>query len=55
MNAPVSSGRACTYIVKLVDFQNFSEVTTRLSLARVLVKPNGTRSAQSTEGIFNRR
>jgi CheY-like chemotaxis protein len=44
-----------TYIVKPVDFQNFSEVTPRLSLAWVLVKPNGTRSAQPTKGIFNRR
>jgi CheY-like chemotaxis protein len=44
-----------TYIVKPVDFQNLSEVTTRLSLAWVLVKPNGTLSAQPTKGIFDRR
>jgi two-component system, response regulator len=44
-----------TYIVKPVNFQNFSEVTPRLSLAWVLVKPNGTRSAQPTKGIFNWR
>jgi two-component system, response regulator len=44
-----------TYIVKPVDFQNFSEVTPRLSLAWVLVKPNGTRSAQPPKGIPNRR
>jgi CheY-like chemotaxis protein len=44
-----------TYIVKPVDFQNFSEVTPRLSLAWVLVKPNGTRSAQPPKGISNRR
>lgn len=42
------------YIVKPVDFQNFSEVTPRLSLAWVLVKPNGMLSAQSRERIFNR-
>jgi CheY-like chemotaxis protein len=34
-----------TYIVKPVDFQNFSEVTPRLNLAWTLVKPNGTFSA----------
>ncbi|MEY2540986.1 MAG: hypothetical protein QOI22_588 [Verrucomicrobiota bacterium] len=34
-----------TYIVKPVDFQNFSEVTPRLNLAWMLVKPNGTFSA----------
>ena len=38
------------YIVKPVDFQNFSEVTPRLSLAWILVKPNGTRLAQPPEG-----
>jgi CheY-like chemotaxis protein len=43
------------YIVKPVGFQNFSEVTTRLSLSWVLIKPNGTSSAQPGEGILNRR
>jgi CheY-like chemotaxis protein len=43
------------YIVKPVDFRNFSEVTPRLSLAWVLVKPNGTLSAQPSEGILNPR
>jgi two-component system response regulator len=43
-----------TYIVKPVDFQSFSEVTTQLSLAWSLVKPNGTFSAQPTESILNR-
>jgi CheY-like chemotaxis protein len=46
---------ADTYIVKPVHFQNFSEVTPRLSLAWVLIKPNGTRSAQPTKGAVNRR
>ena len=44
-----------TYIVKPVDFQSFSEVTTQLNLAWALVKPNGTFSAQPTESIVNRR
>jgi CheY-like chemotaxis protein len=44
-----------TYIVKPVDFQSFSEVTTQLSLAWALVKPNGTFSAQPAESIVNRR
>jgi CheY-like chemotaxis protein len=35
-----------TYIVKPVSFQNFSKVTTFLSLSWVLVEPNGTLSAQ---------
>jgi hypothetical protein len=43
-----------TYIVKPLDFQNFSEVTPRLSLAWVLVKPNGKRSIQPLENISNR-
>ncbi|MEY2488789.1 MAG: hypothetical protein QOC70_731 [Verrucomicrobiota bacterium] len=43
-----------TYIIKPVDFHNFSEVTPRLSLAWVLVKPNGTHSAQPLEAISNR-
>jgi CheY-like chemotaxis protein len=43
------------YIVKPVDFRNFSEVTPRLSLEWVLVKPNGTLSAQPIEGTLNRR
>ena len=30
------------YIVKPVEFQNFSKITPRLSLAWMLVKPNGT-------------
>jgi two-component system, response regulator len=42
------------YIVKPVGFQKFSEVTPRLSLAWVLVKPNGTLSAQPRERIFDR-
>jgi two-component system, response regulator len=42
-----------TYIVKPVDFQRFSEVTTRFSLAWALIKPNGTFSAQPGEGILN--
>lgn len=44
-----------TYIVKPVDFQNFSKVTTHLSLGWVLVKPNGTLSAQPNESILDRR
>jgi len=44
-----------TYIVKPVDFQNFNKVMTHLSLAWVLVKPNGTLSAQPSKGMFNRR
>jgi two-component system response regulator len=44
-----------TYIVKPVDFQNFSEVTTRLSLSWVLIKPNGAFSAQPRGGILNQR
>jgi CheY-like chemotaxis protein len=43
-----------TYIVKPVGFQKFSEVTPRLSLAWVLVKPNGTLSAQPRERISDR-
>jgi CheY-like chemotaxis protein len=35
-----------TYIVKPVSFQNFSKVTTFLSLSWVLVEPNGTLSTQ---------
>ena len=35
-----------TYIVKPVSFQNFSKVTSVLSLSWVLVEPNGTLSAQ---------
>jgi CheY-like chemotaxis protein len=35
-----------TYIVKPVSFQNFSKVTTLLSLSWVLVEPNATFSAQ---------
>ena len=35
-----------TYIVKPVSFQNFSQVTTFLSLSWVLVEPDGTLSAQ---------
>lgn len=35
-----------TYIVKPVSFQNFSKVTTLLSLSWVLVEPNGTLAAQ---------
>ena len=37
---------ANTYIVKPVDFQNFSEVTPRLSLAWVLVKPKPAATEQ---------
>ena len=37
-----------TYIVKPVSFQNFSKVTTALSLSWVLVEPTGTLSAQPT-------
>jgi CheY-like chemotaxis protein len=43
-----------TYVVKPVGFQKFSEVTPRLSLAWVLVKPNGTLSAQPRERICDR-
>jgi CheY-like chemotaxis protein len=46
---------ADTYIVKPVQFQNFSEVTSRLSLAWVLIKPNGTRSPQPAKGVLDRR
>ena len=35
-----------TYIVKPVNFQNFSKVTTVLSLSWVLVEPDGTLSVQ---------
>ena len=35
-----------TYIVKPVSFQNFSKVTSVLSLSWVLVEPNGTLSAR---------
>ena len=35
-----------TYIVKPVSFQNFSKVTSLLSLSWVLVEPNGKRVAQ---------
>lgn len=38
---------ADTYIVKPVSFQNFSKVTSVLSLSWVLVEPNGTLSPQS--------
>jgi CheY-like chemotaxis protein len=37
-----------TYIVKPVSFQNFSKVTTVLSLSWVLVEPNGALSARPT-------
>jgi CheY-like chemotaxis protein len=43
-----------TYIVKPLGFQKFSEVTPRLRLAWVLVKPDGTLSAQPRERIFDR-
>ena len=43
-----------TYIVKPVGFEKFTEVTPRLNLAWVLVKPNGTLSAQPRERIFDR-
>jgi CheY-like chemotaxis protein len=43
------------YIVKPVDFRKFSEVTPRLSLEWVLVKPNGDTSAKPIEGTLNRR
>jgi CheY-like chemotaxis protein len=46
---------AATYIVKPLDFWSFSKVTARLSLAWVLVKPNGKRSAQPAGGILNPR
>jgi CheY-like chemotaxis protein len=41
-----------TYIVKPVSFQNFSKVTTCLSLGWVLVEPNETLSAQPDEDRF---
>jgi two-component system, response regulator len=44
-----------TYIVKPVQFQNFSEVTPGLNLAWVLVKPDGTRSVQSAKSVSSRR
>lgn len=44
---------AVNYIVKPVDFQNFSEVTTRLRLSWALVKPNGTFSAQPGDMNLN--
>jgi CheY-like chemotaxis protein len=40
-----------TYIVKPLDFWSFSKVTARLSLAWVLVKPNGKRSTQPAGGV----
>ena len=42
-----------SYIVKPVDFHNFSEVTTRLSLSWMLIKPNGLSSAQPGENVLN--
>ena len=42
-----------SYIVKPVDFQRFSEVTSRLSLAWTLIKPNGVSSAQPNENVLN--
>jgi two-component system response regulator len=42
-----------SYIVKPVDFRNFSEVTTRLSLSWMLIKPNRS-SAPNREGLTNR-
>jgi len=43
-----------TYIVKPVGFQKFSEVTPRLNLAWVLVKPDGNLSAQPRKCIIDR-
>ncbi len=43
-----------TYIVKPLGFHKFSEVTPRLSLAWILVKPNGTLSAQPRERVTDR-
>ena len=43
-----------SYIVKPVDFQNFSEVTTRLSLSWMLIKPTGISSAQPNGNVLNR-
>jgi CheY-like chemotaxis protein len=42
-----------TFIVKPVDFQNFSEITTRLSLSWMLIKPNGTLSVQPGGNVFS--
>ena len=44
---------AVNYIVKPVDFINFSEVTTRLSLSWALVKPNRAFSAQPSDMKLN--
>jgi two-component system response regulator len=38
---------AANYIIKPVDFKNFSEVTSRFSFDWALVKPNGTPAARS--------
>jgi CheY-like chemotaxis protein/DNA-binding phage protein len=42
-----------SYIVKPVDFHNFSDVATRLSLSWMLIKPNGVSSAQPNEDVLN--
>ena len=45
---------AQAYIVKPVGFQNFSKVTPDVSLAWLLIKPNGATPAQPAEGYLNR-
>jgi CheY-like chemotaxis protein len=44
---------AANYIVKPVDFQNFSEVATRFSLSWALIKPNGTHSVKARQALQN--
>jgi CheY-like chemotaxis protein len=44
-----------TYIIKPVNFQNFSKVTTGLSLRWVLIEPNETLSASPKVDSFNLR
>jgi two-component system response regulator len=43
-----------TYIVKPVDFQNFSEVTSQLKLAWTLVKPDSNGAGKSTQPEIKR-
>jgi CheY-like chemotaxis protein len=40
-----------SYIVKPVDFQNFSEVTSNLNLAWTLVKPPGTEMSKASRNV----
>jgi CheY-like chemotaxis protein len=44
---------AANYIIKPVDFQNFSEVATRFSFSWALIKPNGTHSVKARQALQN--